>query len=112
VNEKHYHRYGGRGISVCSLWGEYVPFREWAIENEWKPGQEIDRKDNDGNYSPDNCRFVTRTQNCQNKSNNKLTQENVTDIRRHLSLGHKGTEISRLFGVSPTMIYKIRDRIT
>lgn len=64
---RRYDRYGGRGISVCDEWqASYLVFKEWAIANGYSPGLEIDRKDNDGDYSPDNCRFVTRQQNMLN----------------------------------------------
>lgn len=68
-NEK-YPRYGGRGITICQLWREDPEaFITWALANGWEKGLEIDRIDNDGPYSPDNCRFVTRKVNQRNKSN-------------------------------------------
>jgi hypothetical protein len=68
---RNYHRYGGRGIKVCDDWqGSFNTFREWAIANGWERGFQIDRIDNDGDYSPNNCRFVTREENCRNRSTN------------------------------------------
>ena len=53
--------YGGRGISVCEEWiNNADAFVSWAIAYGWEKGLSIDRINNDGNYSPDNCRFVTR----------------------------------------------------
>jgi len=67
---QNYHRYGGRGISVCSEWIENrQSFVEWAIRNGWHQGLEVDRINNDGNYCPDNCRCVTHMENCKNKKN-------------------------------------------
>ena len=54
-----YHHYGGRGIGICPEWGSYPAFRQWALANGYEPGLQIDRRDNDQGYSPDNCRWVT-----------------------------------------------------
>ncbi len=65
-----YERYGGRGIVVCREWnGSFLPFRDWALAHGWKPGMQIDRLDNNGDYRPSNCRVVTPTENMNNKSN-------------------------------------------
>jgi len=75
-----YHRYGGRGISVCDEWkNNPAQFIAWMIKENWKQGLEIDRRDNDGNYTPDNCRVVSRQTNANNKSNNhRITIHNQT----------------------------------
>lgn len=69
-NSKRYRDYGGRGIHLCDEWTDFAPFMKWAIEHGYKSGLEIDRIDNDKGYLPENCRFVTRRQNCQNKRDN------------------------------------------
>ena len=66
-NSKSYRDYGGRGISFCDEWLDYQTFHDWAVTNGYGPGLEIDRINNDGNYHPDNCRFVTKAENCKNK---------------------------------------------
>lgn len=65
--DKKDHRYGGRGIAVCDEWQDYETFRAWADANGWQQKLEIDRIDNDGPYSPGNCRIVTHQENCQNR---------------------------------------------
>ena len=66
--DKVFDHYGGRGITVCPEWrDDFIKFYEWAMENGWKKGLEIDRRNNDGDYCPENCWFVTRRLNVQNK---------------------------------------------
>lgn len=59
--------YGGRGISVCPEWGDFEAFKNWAMANGYHDGLTIDRRDNDGNYHPGNCRWATRTQQVRNR---------------------------------------------
>lgn len=73
--------YGGKGIKVCSEWGDFVPFQKWAIENGYSDALTIDRIDNDGDYSPDNCCWSTRKEQANNKTSNvryDLDGENYT----------------------------------
>ena len=69
-----WHRYGGRGISVCEEWAEFAPFYNWAIDNGYCFGLTIDRKDNDGNYCPANCRWVPQKVNANNRCTNVLVE--------------------------------------
>lgn len=60
--------YGGRGIVVCDEWrNSSRSFVAWAISAGWRTGLQIDRRDNDGPYSPENCRFVTAAVNNRNR---------------------------------------------
>lgn len=65
-----YKDYGGRGITLCDEWHEFMPFYDWAMANGYQDNLQIDRKDNDKGYSPDNCRWVTSKENCNNRRNN------------------------------------------
>lgn len=70
-----YPNYGGRGISVCDEWLQkngHLSFEKWALENGYERGLTLDRIDNDKGYSPDNCRWVTRKVQSNNKRNNVL----------------------------------------
>lgn len=59
-----YHRYGGRGISVCREWrNDFMSFYDWAINNGWDEGLTIDRIDVNGNYEPSNCQWITMKEN-------------------------------------------------
>ena len=65
---KSYHRYGGRGITVCEEWMEdSEAFYKWSMDNGFEQGKHIDRIDNDKGYSPENCRWVTAKENMNNK---------------------------------------------
>jgi hypothetical protein len=59
-NVSNYSYYGGRGISVCKEWENYLIFKEWALLNNYEETLEIDRINNDLGYFPDNCRWVNR----------------------------------------------------
>lgn len=71
---KEYHRYGGRGISVCSDWERYETFRDWALSNGYAPNLSIDRKNNDGNYDPGNCRWATAREQANNTRRTRLIE--------------------------------------
>ena len=64
------HLYFKKGIKVCKEWSEdYSEFKKWSLQNGYKLGLEIDRKDNSKGYSPENCRWVTTLVNSMNKDN-------------------------------------------
>ena len=109
-NKKYflYHRYGGRGVNVCDEWlNDFNSFYEWAINNGHKKGLQIDRIDNDGNYHPDNCRFVTPQVNSQNRINTKLDARSVIEIREMLKTSKTINDISKIYNVSESSINRI-----
>ena len=62
-----YAYYGGRGIKVCKEWiDSFESFRDWALVNGYEDGLELDRRDADGGYMPENCRWATRTEQMRN----------------------------------------------
>lgn len=76
ANTKAYENYGGRGIKVCDEWKNFQNFYSWCVSNGWGKGLQLDRINNDSNYEPSNCRFVTRSENNRNKRTNKLIEYN------------------------------------
>ena len=67
----NYHNYGGRGIRVCEEWNSYQVFAIWAINNGYNDALTLDRKNNDGNYEPSNCRWATWKEQANNKRKSK-----------------------------------------
>lgn len=67
-NRDMYYVYGGKGISVCNEWNDFVKFKDWALKNGYKDDLTIDRVNNDGNYEPNNCRWVTITEQSRNRT--------------------------------------------
>lgn len=68
-----YKDYGGRGITVAQEWiNNFDTFADWAKDNGYVDGLTIDRIDNDGNYCPGNCRWLTRREQNRNKRTNKM----------------------------------------
>ena len=63
----HYKWYGGRGIKVCDEWSDFVKFKEWALSHGYQEGLTIDRINPDGNYCPENCEWVTRSENLRRR---------------------------------------------
>lgn len=81
TSRKRYEYYGGKGITVCEEWkNSFIAFRKWALSNGYQDGLQIDRIDSNGNYCPENCRWVTPHQNKMNKTSN-------TGISRYKGVG-------------------------
>ena len=82
-NHASYYNYGGRGIKVCDEWnGEhsFSVFCEWAIGAGYKEGLSLDRIDNEKDYYPENCRWVTRAFQERNKRNTFYAEYNGLQI--------------------------------
>jgi hypothetical protein len=104
--DKAFKWYGARGIKICQEWiDNRDTFYEWALPL-WGAGLQIDRIDNDGDYKPDNCRFVT----CQENSHNRrgfVLDHRRAQIRELYSKGEKIARIARLYDISRPTVYAI-----
>lgn len=110
LNPKHhtYATYGGRGITLCERWHSFENFL--ADMGECPDGHSIDRVDSDGNYSPENCRWVTRkVQNRNRPGFVKLTREIVEDIHRRCNAGETVAAVARSLGLSDNIVRMARD---
>lgn len=73
-NSKKYQDYGGRGITVCNRWKGIDGFSNFLFDVGRRPTplHSIDRKNNNGNYNPKNCKWSTKKEQGRNKRNNKI----------------------------------------
>lgn len=108
-----YDRYGGRGIKVCQRWLGKSGFINFLNDMGKKPTNkhELDRIDNDGNYTPSNCRWATRNQQMSNTSRTRL----VTILNETKTF----SQWCREYGTTPAKVHnrlrcgwKIEDAIT
>lgn len=103
-NKNHiaYKYYGQRGISVCDEWKKTpVKFIKWAKANGWKKGLTIDRKNNEKNYSPENCKISNMHEQLQNTRRTKQIEFNkktlsLTDWSKQTKI-NRNTLYSRIF---------------
>lgn len=92
--------YALKGITVCDAWDEYLPFKEWALNNgfEYDNDLSIERKDNSKGYCPENCTWIPMADQAKNKTNNVYLEYNGER--------HYVSEWARLLGISPSTIFK------
>lgn len=79
-NSLSFHNYGGRGVKVCEEWlNNFISFYMWSIDNGYDNYLTLDRINNDGNYEPNNCRWVTvRKQSLNRRDNHYVTINKTT----------------------------------
>lgn len=73
--DKYFKNYGGRGIKVCDEWkNDFMNFYNWAMANGYDDNLTIDRTDNDGDYCPENCKWVDRKEQMRNMRRNRILE--------------------------------------
>ena len=100
-NHHAYNYYGGRGITVCNEWDNcFLSFYEWAISNGYREGLSIDRINNNGNYCPKNCRWVTMKEQSKKVAKYNINGEfievypTIKEACLHNNIKGTGTSIS------------------
>lgn len=100
-----------KNITVCDDWESFEVFREWALTNGYSSDLTIDRIDPNGNYTPDNCRWLPAAENtrraCIRSAVNtaaKLYPEDVKVIMSLLEQGHTHQYIADIYNVARTTI--------
>jgi hypothetical protein len=97
--DEHFKYYGARGIKMCDQWKEdFNSFREWSLSNGYKAGLTIDRINNNGDYEPSNCRWVSMKDQCNNRRSNILVTIN--------GVTHNIQEWSEISGVKYHTVYR------
>lgn len=67
-NQEGYRFYGARGIEICDAWRtDFKSFHSWAMENGYKENLTIDRINPKGNYCPENCQWLTMSENVKRR---------------------------------------------
>jgi hypothetical protein len=108
----NYHRYGGRGITICDEWKDnIVNFYNWSMENGYSDNLSIDRIDNDKGYEPSNCRWVTNSCQQRNKRNNHYLifnneRSTISEFSKKTGIHQKCIRRRLSKGFTPNEIYK------
>jgi len=106
----NYQYYGGRGISMCDEWrNSSSSFFKWAEQNGFVEGLEIDRIDNDGNYCPENCRFVPHKENSRKSRKARATAETASAAKKLLSSGHGVINTASSLGLTYMSVWHIKN---
>jgi len=110
----NYKDYGGRGITICNEWLEFIPFRDWALANGYKEDLQINRILNDGNYKLSNCEFIPQKENCRSRRGQKIKNiEMANEIRDLDKTGkYEQWELAIKYNVSqPTISLIINNKL-
>lgn len=107
-----YPRYGGRGITICDDWLSVEGFKKWVDESGWFEGASIDRIDNDKGYSPENCRWITMSENSRKKRTTKITFVQAQEIRARIDRGECEYALADEYRVVHGTIWFIKKKFT
>lgn len=113
IRETHpkYKYYGGKGISVCEEWQDFFTFKLWAEENGYNEKLTIERKENNGNYEPSNCRWATRKEQSNNQTHSLLLRFSIEELKQ-IQIDYINTSLTKEdfcanIGISDVSLYKL-----
>lgn len=116
-NASGYENYGGKGVGVDTIWSTYEAFRVWAMSNGYTDDLTIDRKNKELDYSPNNCEWVTRSENTarRNKSiigtgktmKSRYTEDDIENMRYMKESGSTLKEISNYYETSISHVSRL-----
>jgi len=123
TNDVNFKWYGAKGITICLEWAnDFKSFYDWCMKNKWSEGLSIDRIDNSKGYCPDNCTFITLSQNSIKRNsespvnnrgsmnpNAKLTLEDVLRLKSDLLNNIARKKLSDTYKISVSHIYRIKN---
>ena len=98
--------YGGRGITVCVEWLNYAAF---AADMGPHPGigWTLERRENDGNYSKNNCTWATMKTQIRHRRCSKLTMSQAAEIKSRREAGETGAALAKVFHISEPEVCRI-----
>lgn len=115
---KDYKNYGGRGIRVCEEWQDYSKFREWSLSTGYVEGLSIDRIDNNGDYEPNNCKWITMAEQQRNKRNNRIITYNGESLtlvewgeKCHIHPDRIGARLNSGWSIEDSLFTKIKSPV-
>lgn len=111
-NHPKFSCYGARGIKIYEPWLKIENFAKWALENGWEEGLSIDRIDNNGDYCPENCKWISIASNSRKKRTTKISFEQAKEIRKRIFLGERETDLAKEYGVVHGTIWFINKNFT
>jgi hypothetical protein len=105
-NFSKYRYHGGRGIRYCDRWWDFENFLA-DMGRKSSPELTLERIDNNGDYTPENCRWESWTQQSRNRSYTKLTMEKAREIRGLERQGYSQRAMARMFDVTQATIWNV-----
>ena len=109
-NHPKYKNYGAKGISVCDEWLNMINFYNWAMDNGYNNNLTIDRIDLNGNYEPNNCQWISLSENSRKKTTTKIDIIKAQEIRSRIS--EKWSDLAKEYIVCESTIYFIMKNFT